>query len=81
MITPAERALAGAVRAHQRVRFAAADRQIHAVQDRLAFDGNMQIRNLQCLSHCSVCKSFQSSVISRMPQASRDATHRRQLTP
>ena len=54
----AERALAGAVGAHQRVRLAAADRQVHAAQDRLAFDGHVQVRDLQRFSHCQYSRSL-----------------------
>ena len=38
-----QRALAGAVRPHQRVHFALADGQVDALQDRLAFDGDVQV--------------------------------------
>ena len=48
-----ERALAGAVRPHQRVRFAAADRQIHAVEDRFALDGHVQVVDLKRFGHYS----------------------------
>ena len=61
MIAHAERALAGAVRPHQRMRFAAADRQIHAVEDRFAFDGNVQILDLKRFGHCQV----EFSIVSR----------------
>ena len=51
MMTQPERALARAVGPHQRVRLAAADRQVDAAQDRLAFDGDVQVVDFQCLSH------------------------------
>ena len=47
----AERALAGAVGTHQGVRFAAVDRQVHAAQNRLAFDGDVEVRNFQRFGH------------------------------
>src|SRR5262249_33687613 len=37
-----ERALAGAVRAHDRVHFAAVHRQVDAVEDLLALDGDLE---------------------------------------
>ena len=61
----AERALAGAVRAHQGVRFAAADREVHAAEDRLAFDGDVQIRDLQRFSHCINCHGFEFLVFEQ----------------
>ncbi len=41
-----ERRLAGPVRAHQRVHLAAADGQVHAAEDLLVLDGDVQVLNL-----------------------------------
>jgi hypothetical protein len=49
-----QRALARAVRPHQGVRLAAADRYIHAVEDRLALNSHVQIRDLQRFGHLKV---------------------------
>src|SRR5262245_30013109 len=39
----AERALAGAVWSHQRVRLAAFDHEVHAAEDRLTFDAGVEV--------------------------------------
>jgi hypothetical protein len=60
----AERALAAAVRSHQGMRFAALDRQIDAAQDRLAFDGDVEVFDLEGVGrHWSLVVGHWSLVI------------------
>src|SRR5205807_8397328 len=46
-----QRALPRAIRPHERMRLPPADRHIHAVENWLAPDGNMQILDAQCFGH------------------------------
>src|SRR5207245_877302 len=46
-----ERALARTIRPHERMSLAAADRHVHAIEDRFTPNGNVQVLNFECFYH------------------------------